>query len=67
MAYFKSIEKKCVDCHRRATVEVFGDRNESYGYFCLNDGKRRVSKMQKEKEEGSANRVDVRHIKVPRQ
>ena len=42
MVYTVSLKQTCMACGRAAVVEVFGQRNQSYGVFCKPDANRRV-------------------------
>ncbi len=47
--YTKSILHKCQDCQKKATVELFNDKNASYGYFCKTCAAKRMQVLEKER------------------
>lgn len=46
-AHTREIERHCpAPCGKRATVEVFGARNETYGVYCREHGRKKVDELQ---------------------
>lgn len=46
MAYRLSIKKSCANCGGVAVVEVFNNKNASYGFYCDRCGTRRVKEIE---------------------
>lgn len=46
MAFLRELhEPKCIDCRKRAIVELFNRRNASYGHFCRRCGTARLKRL----------------------
>jgi hypothetical protein len=55
MAHLRNIEVKCMECGiRRATCELFGIGNNSYGKFCAVCGNKRLQELSRDERERSA-------------
>ena len=56
MAYLREFQTKCqtAGCDRRAVVEVFGNRNASYGRFCRACGTAHVKRLTREEGESQS-------------
>jgi len=50
MAYMRKLDDKCYwhFCEKRATREVFGNRNENYGNYCFSHAKAKVKHLKEE-------------------
>lgn len=46
MAYLRSIERECLTCRKRATVELVNRFNESMGHYCKPCGQRAEKRLQ---------------------
>jgi hypothetical protein len=50
MAYMKDTDRKCQQCDKRATVEVYDATNSLYGDYCRPHGIQLVKRLDERRE-----------------
>ena len=51
MAHLRELTRKCQQCDiRTAVVELIGNRNETFGFFCRSCGERKAKYLQQQED-----------------